>query len=142
MGEDLSTQILSQTTENIGKLFDLSTRIDERVKSLQKCENDLKLSVDALKKDVNDLNLKIHLFEKNDHNEDILKQLQQCQIALVEIDKKININLIALDKRITALESSQQGSVNFWDKFTSFAIQIIWVIIAAWILAKLGLQSP
>lgn len=142
MGEELSTQILNQTTENITKLFDLSTRIDERVKSLQKFESDLKLAVDALKKDVNDLNLKIHLFEKHDHNEDILKQLQQCQIALIEIDKKININLIALDKRITAVESSQQGSVNFWDKFTSFAIQIIWVIIAAWILAKLGLQSP
>jgi len=136
--DDLSKQILNQTTENIQKLFDLSIRIDERVQNLQKCEGDLRTTMNLLKKDLADLNLKIIVFENYSNNE----QLQQCQIALIEIDKKINTSLVELDKRITKVESSQQGSANRWDKISSFVIQIIWVVIAAWILATLGLQSP
>lgn len=136
--DDLSKQILNQTTENIQKLFDLSIRIDERVQNLQRCESDLRTTINLLKKDLADLNLKIIVFENYSNNE----QLQQCQIALIEIDKKINTSLVELDKRITKVESSQQGSANRWDKISSFVIQIIWVIIAAWILATLGLQSP
>lgn len=35
MSDTMSVQILAQASENIQKLFDLSTRIDERVKAIQ-----------------------------------------------------------------------------------------------------------
>jgi len=142
MGDDLSTQILNQTTESISKLFDLSTRIDERVKTLQNRETDLKESMASTKKDIEAINLKLVLIQDKYEDDDINKQLQQCQMALVEIDKKLNNTLVDFDRRIATVESSQQGSENRWDKIITFAIQLVWVIIAAWVLATLGLQSP
>ena len=55
MSEDLSVQILSQTSDNIQKLFDLSTRIDERVKSIQSKQENLDDRIDTIMESHNEL---------------------------------------------------------------------------------------
>lgn len=161
MSDDLSTQILNQTTESIQKLFDLSTRIDERVKTLQECEGTLKTKVQELKEEVAAIQTHLKVLDVNGtegvkelkdrvkqleframSEETVSQQLQQCQLALVELDKKLGSTLQEFEMRITAVASSQQGTEDRWGKVTTFAIQLIWVIVAAWILATLGLQAP
>lgn len=132
---ELLTQMLQQTTESVQKLYDLASRTDEKVINLQNSEKDLRNKI-------HELNQIISTIDKNKLDDAFYDQLTKCQSALLEIDKKLANNCVEFDKRITALESSKADSANRWEKISNFALQLIWVIIAAWVLASLGLQSP
>lgn len=142
MKDDLSIQIFNQTTESIQKIFDLSTRIDERVKTLQANETEIKLEISDIIEELKNLQLKTNTLQNNLSDQTVNQQLQQCQLALLELDKKISNTLNDFEVRISAVEVSQQGNEDRWGKITQFTLQLIWVIIAAWVLASLGIQAP
>lgn len=132
MSEDMTGKIINQVSENIQKLSDLSTRMDERIKTIQQkqCEN-------------YDYCDKIH------HEHALIVQRlavlesKDCHIAgnsskIRDLEK----SFYELDKRILKLEESSGDSKDRWNKIFTFIIQIIWVILAAWLLMKMGLQSP
>lgn len=116
MPEDITEQILHQTAESIQKLCDLSTRIDERVKAIQINQKELESSFKVVQQ-------KVAVLESKDFG-DLRKELTQ------------------LEKRIIALESDSGQSKDRWNKIFTFVLQIIWVVLAAWLLMKLGLQAP
>ena len=63
MPEDISAQIF----ENIQKLFDLSTRIDERIKSIQIQQEHLDNRIDNTVKNYIEVVQKIAVLESNDN---------------------------------------------------------------------------
>jgi len=128
--DNMTVQILSQTSESIAKLFDLSTRIDERVKAIQTKQHDLDVRLEGVIKSHQEMMQKIAVLESkdDDHLED---QVDQC--------KK---DLFSLDKRLTAVEADSGRTQDRWNKIFTFVIQLVWVLLAAWLLLKLNLQAP
>lgn len=136
MADDISVQILSQTSENIQKLFDLSTRIDERVKAIRDKQDDLDERLTDISKVHQEVMQKIAVLESKDGGTGVLSaRLDECQ-------KEVKLELVQIDKRLSLVEGSTNTSQDRWNKIFTFAIQIIWVILAAYLLMKLGIQAP
>lgn len=149
--EDLSTKILSQTTDSIQKLFDITTRIDERVKTcIDRCHIleekiqeivevnfGIKESLAVLKSQdsygvLGDVNSDIHkLQNKLDH-------LEQTSEGF----RNINVDVHELQNKLSHLEQTSEGFKSNWDAIVKFIVQIIWLVVGAWILFKLGLAPP
>lgn len=130
MADDISVQILSQSSENIQKLFDLSTRIDERVKSIQSNQSNLEDRIESLIGSHNAAMQKIAVLESRD--------LKIFDAKLIELEKEASL----FDKRLSSVESASGQSQDRWNKIMAFVIQLVWVILAAWLLLKLNLQAP
>ena len=127
MPEEISLQILSQTSENIQKLFDLSTRIDERVKAIQSKQEELDVRMTDVARAHTDVMQKVAVLESK--NSDSRNS---------EIDQKMT----DLDKRLTLVENSSNKNQDRWNKIFTFVIQLLWVILASYLLMKLNLQAP
>lgn len=72
-----------------------------------------------------------------------MSEPQDYKIIKIEekIDKIIE-NLHELDVRLKSLEIAKGGYEENWKSIVNFVVQVIWVVMAAYILMKLGLQSP
>lgn len=136
MADDISVQILSQTSENIQKLFDLSTRIDERVKAIRDKQDDLDERLSDISKVHHEVMQKIAVLESKDGG------VGAVSAKLEENHKEVKRDLIEIDKRLALVEGKTNTSQDRWNKIFTFAIQIIWVILAAYLLMKLGIQAP
>ncbi len=136
MADDISVQILSQTSENIQKLFDLSTRIDERVKAIRDKQDDLDERLTDITKGHQEVMQKIAVLESKDGG------VGAVSAKLEEVQKEVNHKLIEIDKRLSMVESKTNTSHDRWNKIFTFTIQIIWVVLAAYLLMKLGIQAP
>ena len=134
MTEDISVKILTQTSENIKHLFDLTTRIDERVKSMQFNQGEFNNRIESLSRDQNSIIQKVAVLESMD-SEDELKSLSH---QINDIKKE----LIALDKRVSQVEGITDNQQDRWKNITSFIVQLVWIVIAAWVLFKLNLNPP
>lgn len=130
MPEDISVQILSQTSENIQKLFELSTRIDERVKSIQIKQHDLEERLDNVITAHQEVMQKIAVLESKNGGA-LEKEIEKCRDKFTEIDK-----------RLVIVEGASGRSQDRWNKIGTFIIQLVWVLLAAWLLLKLNLQAP
>ena len=133
MSDDISVQILAQSSENIQKLFDLSTRIDERVKAIQTNQTNqanLESKIESLVTSHNLAMQKIVVLESRD--------VKYFDSKLSECEREIS----SMDKRLSTVEASSGQNQDRWNKIMSFVIQLVWVILAAWLLMKLNLQAP
>lgn len=130
MSDDISVQILAQSSENIQKLFDLSTRIDERVKVIQTNQANLENRIESLFGSHNIAMQKIVVLESRD--------VKFLDSKISECEKEIS----SIDKRLSGVESSSGQNQDRWNKIMSFVIQLVWVILAAWLLMKLNIQAP
>jgi DNA repair exonuclease SbcCD ATPase subunit len=131
MSEDILAQILAQASDNIQRLFDLSTRIDERVKSIQTKQNQLEKQIDNVINQYMTVLQKIAVLESHRNEADTDDKIK-------ELEKTIT----SIDKRLTILEGNDSKHSDRWNRITMFIIQIVWAILTAYILMKLNLQAP
>lgn len=134
MPDEISMQILSQTSENIQKLFDVSTRIDERVKLIQQKQSELDSRIESIMREHNSLNQKIAVLESNSS----LPSVAALEKKLEESKKEVDL----IDRRLINVEYATSTNQDRWSKISAFVIQLIWIVIAAWVLFKLNLNAP
>jgi hypothetical protein len=130
MREDLQMQILTQASENIQKLFELSTRIDERVKAIQTKQVEQDTRLETLSRLYNDTIQRIVVLESRNNT--------AVYTEVASHGDKLN----DIDKRLMALEHTSKGNEGRWATIWGFAIQLCWIVIAAFVLYKLGLNPP
>ncbi len=125
--EDLSTKILSQTTDSIQKLFDITTRIDERIKTcIDRCH-----ILEEKIQEVAEINFGV--------KESLAVLKSQNVYGSLE---DINVDVRELQNKLSHLEQTSEGFKSNWDAIVKFIVQIIWLVVGAWILFKLGLAPP
>lgn len=132
MGEDISVQILTQASENIQKLFDLSTRIDERVKMIQVRQEQMDKRIDDLVTHHTHIMQKIAVLESKEEDQDVFEE------RIGNLEKAF----ISMDKRLDSTEGKNEQNSDRWKNVATFVIQLVWVILAAYLLTKLHLQPP
>ena len=137
MSEDIAVKILTQTSENIQKLFDLSTRIDERVKGISAKQEDIEQRLNDLSDSHNEMLQNIAVLESQGRAE---FPSHKCPHKPT-IDGMVNL-LAAIDKRLAMVEIVSNGQQDKWKRITDFVLQLVWIVLAAWVLYKLNLSPP
>lgn len=123
--------------QSVDKLFEISTRIDERVKAIQEKQRDLEGELEDMLKGHYDNLQKIAVLESKGDCSDICG-INQVVGHIDDISKSVN----NLDKRLAEVESATSRTQDRWKQVATFIIQLIWVLLASWLLVKLNLQSP
>ena len=128
---DSKTQLnyCQEVSESIKAIFDLTSRIDERVKNITK-------ELDSLQKKSDD---RIRI-EAN--SEGRMKVLESHKSDLESSIKELEAAARTLELKLQQVEIKTEGHDNKWKTIISFGVQIAWVILAAYLLLKLGLQGP
>lgn len=125
MAEDTSFQLISQLNESVQKLFDLTNRIDEREKIINDKQKKLEEKIDHHNQKI------IEVFNKVGTLETFIEQNNL-------LEKKIK----ELESQISKVEANQGVHNENWKNIANFLIQIVWVILAAYVLTKLNLAPP
>ena len=134
MAEDISVKILTQTSENIQRLFDLTTRIDERVKSVQGQQDNLNARIENMVSEMNSITKQVAVLESMDDG----AAMANLSGQLEEVRKQI----IEMDKRVAVVEGLSGQQQDRWKNITGFIIQLVWIVIASWLLYKMNLNPP
>jgi hypothetical protein len=74
---------------------------------------------------------KVAVLEANSNGDEMTEQLTSIERAAND-----------LDKRVTKLETAEGKHTERWRTIGTFILQLIWVVLAAYVLLKLNLQAP
>lgn len=117
-------------------LLDMISRIDERVKLIQEKQNDLEDRFDEAMAVRQEKLQKLAVLEAKVADEEALREnIHNCQ-------GNCKASFYQMDKRVSSLETDSGRSEDRWNKIFGFIIQLVWVLLAAWLLLKLNLQAP
>jgi uncharacterized protein YdcH (DUF465 family) len=120
-------------TEAIKSILDLTARIDERVLNMTKKQEILEQKLDILFAKQNELDSRVKILESKDN-----KSIQE---EVAEIKESL-LSLSDYNSRLKIVELSFSRQENWWKTILNFAMQLAWVVMAAYVLYKLGLQVP
>lgn len=127
-----SERSYSKINESIKSIAELTTRVDERVRLIMQTQEVLNEKIDAQTVMFNDLNMKVNIMEiKN-----------AAYLSAIGDVQKLEDQAHKMDLRLAILEGSSNNQEARWKTVFTFAIQLMWVVVAAYVLYKLGIQAP
>lgn len=122
MPENFDTEV----AHSIRSLFELTSRIDERVKSTAETSDRTETKIEQIMRVQNDLMNRISVLEKTADN------------GNKETIEKLNTTVDDLNRRVTGLEIGIAKSRSIWDKVTDYIMKILVAIAAAYFMWKFG----
>lgn len=152
----LTEQFFSQVQESIQAVFDLSSRIDERVKMIIERQKEIDVQMDKFIEMQQSCIQRLHVLESKDLESvaDDLHELSQ-KIAIIQNDKpqkelealrlenqEANRKLHSLELKLEATNFKVGNQETRWGAILDGIWKIVLMVIAAYILYKLGLQTP
>jgi len=119
-----------QVSESIKSLFDLTTRIDERVKHMQLTQQEMQSKMDA--------QLKV------DHDMDGRLQVMESKVHSLNggTTDKLKDHIRDIETEMALMNQVISKSESRWGKIIKVVVQLGWIIVVAWALTRLGLQAP
>ena len=128
MPENPGESYYIQVTESIKSVYELTTRVDERQQLMMSKVEQLENKLDNQFKEYKDLDGRVRVIESKGNG----------PVDLVQVREELHKQNV----RLQALEISTKGQEGRWRNIFSFVTNLIWVILAAYILFKLGIQAP
>lgn len=95
----------------------------DKIKIILKRVSDLEKSSESVESAVHDLDARVRVLESEDF-------------------EKLKQDIYKMESRLHSFESEYDKRKENWKMMINFAVQLIWVSMAAWLLTKLGLQAP
>ena len=151
-------QYFLQVSESIKNLFELSTRIDERVQAIMKKQDETDKKIESMNESISKMSTRLSVVEAKSpelYKKDIgtlFDRVHDTNLHLENLQNKCDTNIPiiqASDERshqnladIQQLQGQTQQNEGRWKSAFGFIIQIVWVILAAYLLFKLGIQAP
>lgn len=123
----MDSSLYKEVTQSIKATFDLTARIDERVKMLSENHKTSSAIMDDLQKRQSDILTKLVLLESKDDK---------------TITTGLQSSLKDIEMRLMLVEKSAINSDNKWKLAFDFTYKTVWVVVVCYILLKLNLQSP
>ena len=119
---------------NIQDLIELTTRVDERIRSVQVKQHECDERLMNFMTEHSGVLQKIAVIESKQNS---------CPIHNLDshLDRMAE-NISKLDRRVELIEDDTHKTHDRWKKILTFIIQLVWVLLASWLLLKLNLQAP
>jgi chromosome segregation ATPase len=123
-----------EVSESLKLVFDLTSRIDERMKILIESNNDYKEKIEKLSVQHGEAIMRISILE----NKASSKELDSVK---VEADlEKVEEKMIHLTDRMSDVEKDIKSHSNKWSSMVDFIFKVGVIVIGGIILWKLGLK--
>jgi chromosome segregation ATPase len=127
---------LNQMMQSVRSLFDLTTRMDERVAHMMKAQESNAIKIEDASEELSDLFSKLSVVEARIH---VLEDKSEIENIVQEVEQiRDDIHEMAL--KIQQLEIATKREENRWKTAFSFGLQIVWVILTSYLLYRLGLN--
>lgn len=127
-----------QVHESIKGVFEMTARIDERVQLMMKKQDDLDNKINSQMILYNQLSARVSVLESDSSMEILKSEVGRVQDCANEIKTKLH----DVEMKLQNVEGNSGRQEDRWKVFFGFGVQIIWVVLAAYLLYKLGLQAP
>ena len=122
---DISEQFFTQVSESIKSVFDLTSRIDERVKMIHEKQQEMDKKFSRLIDSQGTLNSRVSVLESTTETEEVQnleKTVHNMEIMLKEVELK------------------SAGNTGKWDIVAGFCLKILWAIVAGAAIYYLGFK--
>ena len=137
----VTTNSNEQVNNSIKSIIELTTRIDERVQLMMKKQESFEAKIDGNKQHLNELKTEVKLLDSKSG-----KSLQEEVSNLSEEGATLSQDFGRIKSKIERITEESNKKENNWQAVVkgalSFIVQIIWVVVASYLLYKLGIQSP
>lgn len=129
--------------DKMDALLDMISRIDERVKLIQEKQHELdKRFEESLAMRQEGLQRLAVVEFKANQSKDLSDDIQNLASEHSQCQLQCRSDIFSIDKRLSTLEADSGRTQDRWNKIFTFIIQLVWVLLAAWLLLKLNLQAP
>lgn len=128
-------------SESINSIYELATRVDERVRLLMKKHDELVGKIDNQSSRLSEIETEVRIMESHDPaagTQAIASELERVSGSVAKLEDQLD----EAKGRLQLVEISNQGSAEKWNKLVSYFIQLLWLVLAGWLLYKLGLPAP
>ena len=133
MDETLYKEII----HSIQAVFELTARVDERVKLLMDKQTHIDAKLESLSMSQMNLFTKVSVLETKDG-----KELKNALVSLDNEVKEAIKEMHAIDMRLHGVEQVATRTENKWQMVFDFVYKTVWVILVCYLLVKLNLQPP
>lgn len=157
----VNEKLTQEITDAMKALFDLTARIDERVKMLITSNDKIYELISGLEEKVQYSSEKSSLMAEKVTGVELKTMDIRTEMNLIrtEFREKIKEEVVALEDeqesletqiqkineietKIAMLENSSSNQENRWKVIIGYVIQTAWVIVVCYLLYKLNLQTP
>jgi len=128
----MTENLQREVANSIKSLFDLTSRMDERVKMMVEKQSQLEDKIDNLSKTQADLTTQVTVLDGGQVG------LSKLSSSLEEIEDEI----VEIDIRLRGAEKTNSSFEKKWSYFLGFIRDTVWVIVVCYLLYKLNLQAP
>jgi predicted nuclease with TOPRIM domain len=122
---DISEQFFTQVSESIKSVFNLTSRIDERVKMIHEKQQEMDKKFSRLIESLGTLNSRVSVLESTSETEeiqDLEKTVHNMELILKEVELK------------------SAGNTGKWAVAADFGIKILWALVAAAAIYYMGFK--
>jgi hypothetical protein len=122
---DISEQFFTQVSESIKSVFNLTSRIDERVKMIHEKQQEMDKKFSRLIESQGTLNSRVSVLESTSDTEEIQnleKTVHNMELMLKEVELK------------------SAGNTGRWESVADFCLKILWATVAAAAIYYLGFK--
>lgn len=123
----LSPEFFAQVSESIKSVFDITSRIDERVKIIMEKQTDVDRRLQQAMEYINTITSRVIVLESRDERA-VKDQVERAANRLIELEKQFEI-----------MKLQQAGSEGKWKQVIAFGAQIALAVATAYIAFKLKL---
>lgn len=126
--------LYKEVTSSIKAMFDMTARVDERVKILVEKQHDVEHRLEGISTSQMELTTKVGILEtRNDKG--YATRVDSTLGTLQNEMKQIELRLITVEKSATSSEAK-------WKMIFDFIYKSVWVILVCYLLYKLNLAPP
>ena len=126
----VSKEDFAQMTETMGEIQEVTLRVDERVNILLERQSVADATIHEIRNVINSLVSRVAILESRNENK---------TRALVD---KSRDKIHEIEKQIQLLFLSNNNNEAKWKTIFDFVGKVLWIIVAAYVLYKLGYNPP
>ena len=136
--KSLEQEFLAQILSSVKSLFDLTSRIDERVKGITKKQEDYEIKLEKLLEFQNKIESRIAVIESQ-NGQELEKKINELAGKLQDAEKISKDAMHQIELKVEALNIFKVGAENRLNKYFDLVLKILWALVTAYILYKVGL---
>lgn len=134
---EMNEQLYRQVSDSIKLVFDLTSRMDERVKMLVGQHNKVNQKIEKLMERQENHLTRVSVLEAAKEDNNLKEDVQEMEKNIKEIAKKQH----ELITKISALEINNTSHDNKWKLLGDFIFKLCMTVIAAIIAWRLGISQ-